>query len=371
MKTTGHKQFFTLLKAGLWKQQADATLFESGVEWLSIFTLAKSQSLLGIIFDGMHTLPEACMPERKIYLQWCSLVGKIEQSNSKLNAELKNIFSLYTLHGLTPVLLKGQGVAQNYPNPFHRQCGDIDVYLGSKQYREANKLILKDGGVENLEESNKHSGFQWHQIEVENHRIAASLSAPRANAYFQQLIKSWFPNGRTVTIDGFSTTVPPAEFDALFLLIHAVIHFLSGGIGLRQVCDWACLLHARQAELKHTEVAESYRRTGLTRAGKAFGYIAVEYLGLPLEELPFELGEKDKERGEWLLNDILQTGNFGQFDRRRKIKPKGYWSGKWYTFTKIINRCRELGEFAPGEARWYPFMLAMHSAKMQIKHRLS
>ncbi len=371
MKTTGHKQFFALLRAGLWNQKADAALFESGVDWPFIFKLSKSQSVLGIIFDGIRTLPETCMPERKIYLQWCSLVGKIEQSNSMLNAELQNVFSLYSQHGLTPVLLKGQGVAQNYPNPLHRQCGDIDIYLGEKQYPVANKLLLAGGAVETLEENNKHSGFHWHQVEVENHRIVAQLNAPRANAYFQRMVKNWFPHGRTATIDGFYTVLPPADFDALFLLIHAIIHFLSGGIGLRQVCDWACLLHAYRAELNPTGIAESYRRTGLTRAGKAFGYIAVEYLGLPAEELLFKLDEKDKKRGEWLLEDILQTGNFGQFDQRRKVKPKGYWSGKWHTFTTIINRCRELGEFAPAEARWYPLMLAIHSAKMQIKHRLS
>lgn len=48
-----------------------------------------------------------------------------------------------------------------------------------------------------------------------------------------------------------------------------------------------------------------------------------------------------------------------------KQRPKGYWSGKWYTFTRATQRCREFGALAPAEARWYPLMLAVHSAQVQ------
>lgn len=372
MKTiTSQEQFFALLRAGLWNQKADIALFENGTNWDAILEIAKSQSLLGIIFDGIATLPQSSLPDRKLYLQWCSAVEKIERNNRKLNGELKNVFELYKEQGLTPVLLKGQGVAQNYLNPSHRQCGDIDIYLGSKQYPIANKILQDNGASGSHEESNKHFGFRWHQIEVENHRIVAQLNSPGANGYFQRTVSKWFPHGRQVEIDGYQVVVPPADFDALFLLIHAIIHFLSGGIGLRQVCDWACLLHTQQAHLNLQAVAHSFQQTGLTRAGKAFGVIAVNYLGLPEEELPFKIDEKDRQRGLLLLNDILQAGNFGQYDERRKDKPESYWGGKWYTFTTILSRCRELGEFAPAEARWYPLILALNSAKMQIKNRIS
>lgn len=79
----------------------------------------------------------------------------------------------------------------------------------------------------------------------------------------------------------------------------------------------------------------------------------------------YPLYSKDIETGEWLLNDIWQGGNFGQHNQNRKQRPKGYWSGKWYTFTRATQRCREFGALAPAEARWYPLMLAVHSAQVQ------
>ena len=96
-----------------------------------------------------------------------------------------------------------------------------------------------------------------------------------------------------------------------------------------------------------------------------FGVVAVNYLGLPMEDLPIPYTQKDIETGEWLLNDIWQGGNFGQHNQNRKQRPKGYWSGKWYTFTRATQRCREFGALAPAEARWYPLMLAVHSAQVQ------
>ena len=35
------------------------------------------------------------------------------------------------------ILLKAQGVASNYPSPYLRQFGDIDIYVGDANYEAA------------------------------------------------------------------------------------------------------------------------------------------------------------------------------------------------------------------------------------------
>ena len=89
------------------------------------------------------TLPSELRPSRGIFLQWSNIVARIEESNEHLNEELKNVFTLYQANGLTPILLKGQGVALNYRQPKRRQCGDIDVYLG-EDMEKANDLLRKE-----------------------------------------------------------------------------------------------------------------------------------------------------------------------------------------------------------------------------------
>lgn len=365
------KQFFSLLQAGLWGGKPSVALFAPAqTNWMSLLKRGKKQALLGIAFDGMQALPEELRPARPIYLQWCNLVSQIEEENHQLNGEIRNLFTLYREGGLTPILLKGQGVAQNYRNPLHRQSGDIDVYIGKKDYERANQLLRQEHATNEHEEHKKHSSFTWHGVEVENHCMIANLNAPRADEAFQHRTAFWFPNGKEVEVDGYRVLVPPVEFDAVFLLIHAAIHFLGTGIGLRQVCDWTCLLHAHHSNLDQRRVITFLQQTGMYRMAKAFGAIAVTCLGLPASELPFELEPDDLDRGEQLLVDILQMGNFGQYDAQTKPRPKGYWSGKWHTYRKITTRCRQFGAYAPTEARWYPVRLALDSLQIQIKKRL-
>lgn len=369
--TIEQEQFFSLLRAGLWGEAADASLFTTDTDWRSIFTLANKQALLGIVFDGIQTLPRNIRPDRKLYLQWCSIIEQIEQENLTLNEKLKNIFSLYKNNGIIPILLKGQGVAQNYRNPEHRQCGDIDVYIRGNQYNIANTLLRVEGN-DQLEECNRHTHIIWHGIHVENHRIISSLNEPRANRFFQKAITQWFPHGACETnINGYKVLVPPVDFNVVYILIHSVLHYLNEGVGLRQVCDWVCLLHAQQEKLDSHTINVLLQGTGMFKAAKAFGILAVTWLGFPEKKLPFQLDEHDMKRGSLLLEHIFQSGNFGKYDPNRKKRPKGYWSGKWNTFSSTWTRTRQFGDLAPAEARWRPLMMFLDFTKMQIKKRLS
>lgn len=362
------KQFFALLQSGLWGTAIDTTLFDEHTDWQSLYQSAKRQTLLGIVFDGMQHLPQELRPKRELYLKWCNTLMQIEENNHLLNRELSNVYALYRTNEIEPVLLKGQGAAQNYRNPLHRQCGDIDLYIGTRNYDAANRLLRQESTDEH-EENHKHTCIHWHGVDIENHRVLSRLSSPFSDQNFQREIGRWHNTAacRSLEIEGCQATLPPLSFDVSYVLTHSVLHFLNEGIGLRQVCDWAMMLHAQREEIDREKTVKLLQQWGLSKAARVFGVIAVNYLGLPKEELPIPFTEKELKTGEWLLNDIWQGGNFGQHDQKRKHRPKGYWNGKWYTFTRAFHRCREFGTLVPSEARWYPLMLALHSAQVQWK----
>ena len=366
------QQFFTLVQSGLWGTDADAGLFDEHTDWAQLYQSARAQALMGIVLDGIQTLPADKRPPRMLYLKWCNTLLQIEEKNRLLNRELANVYALCRANNIEPVLLKGQGVAQNYRNPLHRQCGDIDLYIGKDNYAQVNRLLRTEATSEH-EENHKHTSIEWHGVTIENHRTLTRLSAPSADRFLQKEIEKWHnsPQCRPLQVENCQVTLPPLSFEVVYILTHSALHFLNEGIGLRQVCDWASLLHHQKNNINHQEVKELLRKMGLTEAAKIFGVVAVKYLHLPAEELPIIYSEKDIPTGDWLLEDIWQGGNFGQFDANRKQRPKGYWSGKWHTFTRACKRCHELGALAPAEARWYPFMLVLHSAQAQWYHKFS
>ena len=149
------KQFFALVQSGLWGTPVDTTLFNIQTDWAQLYQSAKVQALLGITFDGMQTLPQELRPKRELYLKWCNALLQIEENNHILNQEIAKVYTLYRANQIEPVLLKGQGVAQNYRNPLHRQCGDIDLYIGPKNYEKANKLLRTESTGELSRESTR------------------------------------------------------------------------------------------------------------------------------------------------------------------------------------------------------------------------
>lgn len=72
----------------------------------------------------------------------------------------------------------------------HRQCGDIDLYIGKKNYETANKLLRQESTDEH-EENHKRTCIHWHNVDIENHRILLRLSSPFADRNFQQEISRW------------------------------------------------------------------------------------------------------------------------------------------------------------------------------------
>lgn len=367
--------FFALVRAGLWEADTDTAPFGglTASQWQEIFAMTRQQALIGVCFDGVCHLPESLRPPRPLYLQWAALTLQVEQANRALNDSIASLFPLYRHAGLHPVLLKGQGNARHYANPLRRQCGDVDIYLGREGQPVANRLITEAGAMPEGEASSKHSSYSYRGVHIENHRDILHLNSPAANRRLQRIIGGW-QQAQTAADEagGIVAPVPPLQFNVLYVFLHAFGHFLSSGIGLRQVCDWARLVNQHHAGIDAPLLQERLRRLGLARAAAAFGYIAVHYVGLPAHCLPFSIeGQTTTELGELLIADILQAGNFGQYDRRVSDRPKGYWAGKWHTFARACRRCGALYRFAPAEAAWYPLRLIQHSLGIQWRKIIS
>lgn len=345
-------RFFELLRAGLWDTSPRESLFSSGdTDWQALVGMSVHQALAGIVFDGAEKLPPSLQPPRPVRMKWIALVAGIEQANEKLNRELAAVSRLYAGNDIPFVLLKGQGCAAVYPHPGHRQCGDLDLYVGRRNYARINSRLC-ELGAEAIPETDKHAGFVFRGVSVENHCYAATFSSPVRNRRLQRFADAWLDApGKSLRVEDEEIRLPAPGFNAVYLLVHSLLHFIQEGIGLRQVCDWTRTLYVYAGEIDRERLAREVKTLELEQAFRAFGYIAVEYLGLPARCFPLPA---DRASGELLLSDILQGGNFGRLHARGVPHPTGRWKGKLATFTRVWRRCRMMHRFDPSEARWYP-----------------
>ena len=91
-----------------------------------------------------------------------------------------------------------------------------------------------------------------------------------------------------------------------------------------------------------------------------FGRLAVNFLGLPVEELPLAPGDiAPTAKTYLLLRHIFISGNFGHFDANgRDHSEVPYLTRKWRSFTFQSKRLAKLFRLFPGYAAaymWYWF----------------
>lgn len=309
--------FFTLLKSGLWKTPINIEVFHnmSNNIWKSVYNIASKQTVIGIVYDGISQLPKEYRPPKDLLLQWGVSTIKIEKLNELLNKRVAEVTSKYQDQGLMPVLLKGQGIGQYYPNSMHRQPGDIDLYFGGENdYTKANEIAATWDMVKFNPDTSYHRAFDYKDVKVENHRIYAEFYNQRNSRKWNK-VKDYvnFLNGEKFSVEGKEIDIPSPQMNAIYIFMHLMHHFLLVGVGLRQVCDWLCELHAKKDEIDKELFGRAINDLPIKRSMAAMKYVAVLYMGFTDGDvIPLDISSKQVMKdGELMIRDILEMGNFG------------------------------------------------------------
>lgn len=334
MTTEVEQAFWELLRAGLWRRQPNmATQLTDGL-WAEVIKHAKRQSLLGVLFDGMLQLPVDLQPKEDIRMKWFWKVTRIENANRKQNRVLIEIVTILNKKGVRALLLKGQSYAALYPEPLHRQCGDIDLYIGQKNYHKVREWAKEWGMIGDKNRENfHHQRITWQGINIDLHRVPIAIPNPWRYKRFLKWSKQMLENTQshfTPTTEKEKIPIPELEFNIIFVFIHLLKHSLYEGVGLRQLCDWARMLHVYQSVINQEELRQNLDRYGLMHAWQVFGYILVHQMGLPQKELPFFIDTHKKSKK--VLDDILEQGNFGYYAKLHLSNDPNYLARKRKNF---------------------------------------
>ena len=99
-------------------------------DWQELYAIAKKQCLVGILFDGIKKLPaEHVGMKKELLLQWMAESQMLENANVRLNDAAIQVSEWFRKKGFRTCILKGQGNALMYPNPYSRTPGDIDIWV--------------------------------------------------------------------------------------------------------------------------------------------------------------------------------------------------------------------------------------------------
>lgn len=301
----------------------------NGFDWQRFYDFAKKQTLVGIIMEGISRLPKAVAPKQGLLMNWFMMSQNISRQNMMLNAATAKIYNKVKAAGYDCCILKGQANAAMYANPAARTPGDVDMWVNAsrEEIRQLAQTLAKENGRID-EESYNHIALTTNDISVELHYTPGFM----ANFTYNRRLQQWFResiaaqcrNMIALPDEAGEVAAPTAAFNAVYQLYHLYHHYFYEGVGLRQVVDYYYVIlnfelgvlncRLRDEELKNCEleIQNSLKHLGLWKFAGAMMYVLHKVMGLSEDRM---IAPMDMKRGRMLLDDILNGGNFGQYDR--------------------------------------------------------
>lgn len=301
-------------------------------KWEALGNLAREQGVLGIMLDGVDKLEatpygatRALKASQK--LEWIGEVLLIEQKNRQQTAVMNALATRWKNNGCRVMVMKGQANATLYPKPEHRNPGDIDCYL-FEHYSVGNTIARQEGS--SVDESwYKHSVINYKGETFVNHQFFVHTREGKRS----KLLEKELEEALKVEESEFkqltpSTVMPPVQWTAMFLTYHACAHFLTEGLRLKQVLDWATFLKAHQNDVDWIKFYTFCERFHLNIFAETITSICCNHLGVEISNSEIRMNEAYAER---MLNSILYDDDYIYNE------GEGGWREKWHIVRNLFH----------------------------------
>ena len=314
-------------------------------DWKVMYDLAKKQALIGVLFHGIKQLPKELAPDADLLFKWMGIAQKIRQQNIRLFIDSVKVSNNFKQLGFRNCVLKGQGNALLYPDPYMRTPGDIDIYLTGGRNRVMQYI---NKVCPNQVMRYHHVDFPVMKTAIEVHFTPSymffSIHNRRIQKRFKEVMDLQCSNVVTLP-DGYGEiTVPTMNFNVIYILSHLYRHVFTEGIGLRQLIDYYYVLINDELLVIRDTLHRELKYLGLWKFAGAVMYVLHETLGLPEEKM---IAPVDVNEGRFLLAEIMQGGNFGQYDTRLGNKED---EGKLHRYLRMSLRNLRFVKHYPTEA---------------------
>ena len=319
--------FFELIRAGLHGEPARIGQVPTLKDWGGLLTLAKRQSVMGLLYRGVSFLPEGFRLPEPVLFRLVAEADHVERRGAALKSVADDLTDRLSSAGLHPVLMKGPVVAAYYPVPQQREYGDIDLYLAPDEFAAAPKVLevpftqAPDGSIH----------YEWKGVDVDQHRRYFDLHLPE----------------RRLPAPG------TPEATLLMLSAHAMKHAVGTGVGLRQCIDMAVAYEHLGPEVSPEHLESVFRDSGTLKWNRLLSAFIEKYLDF---HPSFGGGKTNPDP---LLQIVREGGNFGHHAHGRleamgKPAPRRKADTAW----RFLKRLPFSLRYAAGETLRSVFSLA-------------
>ena len=273
-------------------------------EWKALYDEAERQAVVGVQLSGLERLPEEQLPPIDLKLQW---IGEIQIMESEYRLHCERAIELtrrFRAVGFRSCVLKGVGMAQLYPDPSLRQCGDIDLWVNGRR-KDVMAWMRSQCDIIHVAWHHVNVAF-FEDVVVEVHFHSSWLYNPFHYINLRRFFEKEKDKQMEEKEKGFGYPTP--AFNAVYALTHILRHLLEEGVGFRHVIDYYYVI--RSLSVEEREVASSIiQEVGMSKILGALMYVLKKACGISEDMLLCEPNEKE---GMFFMEELFTAGNFGQ-----------------------------------------------------------
>lgn len=344
--------FFELIQVSL-ENRDQTSRIPSLKEWADLLDLATMHSIVGVMLDGVEkTVKSYGCTTNDIILEWIGELLITQNQNKVHERRTIELFELFCKAGFRSCVLKGQGTAAYYYHPKNRQCGDIDLWAEGD--RDIILAFVRSQGYPVNSIDWKHSDIEvFGDVPVEVHFRPSWMYNPLANRKLQRFFMEKAER-QFLNVDGkvgyAHTTI---DFDLVFSMVHIYRHIFSEGVGLRPLMDYYFILRNSKEE-QRMEALCMLKQLGMCGFVGGVMWILRNCFGMDRIWMICPVNER---HGKFLLEEIMASGNFGQYDQRITHLDKNQRFRRG--FIQLKRNFRFL-TYYPSEVLWSPAWKIWH-----------
>lgn len=302
-----HATLLSIMRRSLWKSQEKLPT----VDWQSVEETAQKQGVLSLLYLGVNQMDTGIPYERVRMWRGAMLAGVLR--NEQLNAEQQVLLKLLNERSIRAVILKGTSVARFYPYPDARCLGDIDLLIDSSSLTTVDQILRVEGYRRVVHDHEFHISYLKGEITVEVHYAASDVPNKAGGKAAQTEMSNFLNCAHLAVLDDMEFPVLCDSHQALMQLLHMERHMMDGGIGFRQLCDWAVFVAKSDANHWCGYSVDMLKKCGLFTYASVITKTCVRYLGLDKEKTTWCLDVSDSLVDEFML-DVFRGGDMGKAD---------------------------------------------------------
>lgn len=283
-----------------WEQLSPEILSE-------LYNLANVHQILPLVYESTYK-SQGVDPQVK------SVVMRSIMMQTLQTRDFLQFYKKMNEEDMHPLVVKGILMRSLYPVPDERVSGDEDLFITPELFDTYHHYFLDHNLVagENLESYEVAYQLKGSPLYIELHK---TLFSDTSEAYgsWNQFFNDAYKRAITQTIEGVEIHTMNPNDHFLFLILHAVKHFLHGGVGIRQIADM--MMFARNNDLDYEHIFKQLKMIHADVFGASLLNIGQKYLiKAPIPEQYLSLSEDI----DHLLSDILDAGIYGNSSLSRK-----------------------------------------------------